>query len=125
MKEIIVTLPDTAESKQIVDWLNANDSTEYQALIGECRIMKAANSKPLSYLLSRVVEMVAVAPNPEADEFQRAESVRQLVKAVVLQASQAGIKEVWFRGDDAVLNRMAERHEFEKVEGPVFRLRIP
>ena len=90
------------------------------------RVLIAYNGKGnVVYLPSQVVLMLESAiPNPEASDLDRAQALRDIVKAYEVIASGTGIKEIYFLCTDDKVYKIAAKHGFEEVPWPVLRMRL-
>lgn len=120
-------MPD--DTKQVVDWINANprnlfdpDILNYPTL----RVICAYDKEPVAYLPTQqalFLESVAMNPNPALNPY-RAQALRDLTKGAQLLASTNGIKEIYmFGADEAVIN-IAQDHGFERIPWPLLRLKL-
>lgn len=62
--------------------------------------------------------------NPETTGPELAEAWKHLLQIVHWDSLQSGKGEIYFLGSDEATNRFAEHYGFEKVEMPVYRLRV-
>lgn len=127
--EIFVRPMKKEEIEQFERWalLNSELSLLDPAIVAypTLRVMAAENGRVIGYLPYHDVLMLeSFAPDPEATDLERAEACRQFVKTVYSVASSAGVREIVYFGKDDRLNRVAERHGFEKIEFPVYRLKV-
>lgn len=90
------------------------------------RVMAAENGKVIGYLPYHDVLMLeSFAPDPASTDSERAEACRQFVKTVYTVAASAGVREIFFYGNDKRLNRIARRHGFEEIKNvKVFRMKV-
>lgn len=117
MKQLKIRLAQPEESAQIVNWLNANPSNDFDPNILQyptLQVICAYNGKPVSYLpVHRALVLESVAVSPDASELDKAQALRDLVKAAQLMASAHQIKELYFMVSDPMISNIAEQHGFE------------
>ena len=81
--------------------------------------------KPLVFLPIHTVfmlESLAICPNNGAVE--TATALAELVKIVRWEAVNAGHGELWFACKEASTQAFAEKHGFERVDVPMFKMRL-
>lgn len=129
MKEVFVRPLQKNEIETFEAWMNANAERslldkgvfDYPTI----RVMAAMNGKVLGYLpYHNVLMLESFSPNPDASDAEKAEACRQFIKTAYNVAWANGIREIYYFGNDEQLNRVAERHGFEKIEFPVFRMKV-
>lgn len=128
-REVFVRPLQQNEIETFEKWMEAN--AERSLLDREIfqyptvRVLAAQNGKVLGYLpYHSVLTLESFSPNPDATDSERAEACRQFVKMIYSVAWTNGVREIYYFGNDQQLNRIAERHGFEKIECPVYRLRV-
>jgi hypothetical protein len=140
MKNIWVRQAREEDSKNFTEWFVNMPSFNPELFhFPETYILCAFNPKILAYgvvnfghgiqVLSRVVV------NPAAGELEKAGASKEIVKSVITIGYLNNLADVFFMGDNAGTNRIAE-HVFEKVpyeeykhifgssDFPVYRLRL-
>lgn len=130
MKDVIVKPVEKEDLKQLGEWLNANiskngldpDIFTYPSL----EWMKAVkDGEVLAYLpIHAVVAIESLAPNPSCQNGELALAMKQMVTCVAFTAYTKGAREIYFMGSSEETNSFAEKHGFEKLETPVYRLRL-
>jgi N-acetylglutamate synthase-like GNAT family acetyltransferase len=128
MNQLKLKVGQADDVKEIVDWLNANqtngldpDILKYPTL----RIVTAYNGRNIAHMPSQqalILESVAV--NPEATTLEKAEALKDLVKAQELLASSFGLKEIYFLASDRTVLEIASKRGFEVLDMPVLRLKL-
>ena len=97
------------------------DITTYPTL----NVWLAQNGRHVAYLpVHSVLMLESLAPNPNATDLELVQAIAQLVKHVIAASWGSGAREIWFHGTDPRVNRIAERHGFERVTGDMFRLKV-
>jgi hypothetical protein len=80
---------------------------------------------PLMFLpVQQPMMMESVAPRPGADPLQTAVALRELMKAVVMQAHLKGVGEIYFVSDEATIQPFAEKHAFKKMPYSLYRVKL-
>jgi hypothetical protein len=80
---------------------------------------------PIMYMpVQTSLMMESVCTNPEASDRKQAMALKEIVQALVMQAHLKGIGEIYFIGSDDRTSEFAENQLFEKIEQPVYRVRI-
>jgi len=62
--------------------------------------------------------------NPEATELETAASLKALAQILRFMANADGQKEIYFLCSHELTQKFAERHGFERVTTPVFRMKL-
>jgi hypothetical protein len=88
---------------------------------GNGKIIGFMPVQSLSFVSSQVLDSLII--NPEATNLEIAEAMRELVKQAIFLGHLKGCGMVYFVGDHPETNKIAEKI-FEKVEYPVYRLRL-
>lgn len=127
MEQLKLKLASPEEAKEIGDWLKL--TPEFDAGILKYptfRIITSYGSKGnVSHLPSQQVLMLeSVAARPEASDEEKAQALRDLVKASQLLASSFGLKEIYFLATDEIVSKMAQNHGFEELPWKVCRMRL-
>jgi hypothetical protein len=127
MEQLKLKLASPEEAAEISEWLKL--TPEFDAGILKYptfRIITSYGSKGnVAHLPSQQVLMLeSVAPRPEATDLEKAQALRDLVKASELLASSFGLKEILFFGTDESVVKIAQEHGFEQIPWPVMRLRL-
>jgi hypothetical protein len=128
MEQLKLKVGQKDDIKEIVDWLNENqkngldpDILKYPTL----RIVTAYNGKNVAHMPSqRALILESVATNPAATEYEKAQALRDLVKAQELLASSFELREIYFLGSDPDVVDIAKKHGFEVLSVPVLRLKL-
>lgn len=66
----------------------------------------------------------SIAFHPGLTDRQQASTMRELIQAAVTIGYMKGTGEILFFGDRPETNAFAEKHGFEKIPWPVYRLRL-
>lgn len=128
--DVLVKTAEESDLKQLGEWLQLNlarNGLDPQVLgYPSLAVLKAChNGTTLAYLpVHHVVMMESLAPNPSPPNGSLALAVRQLVTVVAYNAYQKGAREIYFIGSDEETNKFAEKHGFEKLEMPIYRLKL-
>lgn len=75
--------------------------------------------------VQQLMLMESLAINPGNSFAETAAALKQMVLTVAWESRQRGQGEVHFLCEDKQTAEFAERHEFEKVDIPLYRLRLP
>ena len=88
-------------------------------------LLKVENGEPLLFASAQIaVVMGSLAPKPDLTPSEAAVAMKELVKAVSLLALQTGLREVYFFSADSNVNALAQRHGFERIDQPMYRLKL-
>lgn len=66
----------------------------------------------------------SLAINPESSELDKAQALRDLVKAVSLLASTEGITEIYMLDGGGGVAELATKHGFEELPYKIYRLKL-
>lgn len=128
MKQLNTRMARPEDAPNILEWQKQTSGGKFDQDVlnyPTLQVLCSYNSTPVAYLLThKALILEATAINPEISELESAQALRDLVKAAQLLASQAGVKEIYFLGTDDRLNAMAEKHNFEKKDLPVFMMKL-
>lgn len=128
MRELKLRVAVPEDTEKIVEWLNANprnlfdpDILKYPTL----RVLCAYNGAPVAFLpTQKALFLESLAVNPQANDLERAEALRDLVKGAQLLASSDGIKEIYLFGEDKTVLDIAEKRGFERLPWPLLRMKL-
>jgi len=80
---------------------------------------------PLAYqTLQQPIFLESLAPRPGITKEQAALALKELTQNAITQAHLRGIKEIYFLGSDKDTDEFASNHIFERVNMPLFRLKV-
>ena len=125
MEQLKLKLSTPEEAKEINAWLQQNPSFDSRILAYPTyRIITSYGEKGnIAHLPSQqVLVLESAATRPEASDAEKAQALRDLVKASQLLASSFGLKEIYFLGSDENVVRLAQERGFEKLPWPVMRM---
>ena len=91
------------------------------------RLLCAYNSHPVGFLpVHKAAILETLALNPEASNEDKAQAMRDLVKAATLTASSDGIKEIYFLGTDKHVIDIATKPGvgFEELPWKIYRMKL-
>lgn len=119
MKQLKIRMAEHGEHTQVAEWAKANPTANFDSRIMQyptLQVLCSYNGKPVSYApFHRVLVMESLAVSPEASFPERAQSLRDFIKAAELIASANGIKEIHFQVSDEAVKTIAENHGFETI----------
>lgn len=127
MEQLKLRLASSEEAKEIGDWLKLTPEFDPGILkYPTFRIITSYGSKGnIAHLPSQQVLMLeSVAASPEADDAEKAQALRDLVKASQLLASSFNLKEIYFLATDENVAKIAINHGFELLPWKVCRMRL-
>jgi len=82
-------------------------------------------SGPLVYVpVQAPLIMESLAIRPGLDDARRALALAELTRATILRAYDADAGEVYIHGHDDRTVKFAEKHRFEKVPWPLYRMHL-
>lgn len=129
MKQIYVRPARQSESKQYLEWSRSTEGNafdpEVAARPSTFTLVAYNPESSIAYMpVGQVFTMESLGIKPGATDLEKAFSVRELMKAVVLQAHIKGIGEIYFIGSSPLTNAFAAERGFEKIEYPVYRMKL-
>ena len=130
MSEIFVKPIDAEDVKEFKQLLqqNAGKNGFDPDILGypNLEIIKAQkNGLNLAFLpVQHAIVAESVAISPQASQEEAALAMRDMMQVVMFGAYKGGIREIYFLGSDEATSKMAEKRGFEKIEVPVFRLKL-
>jgi hypothetical protein len=130
MKHIFVRPAKVADSEKCAKWAIQNlDRNKLDAKVMEYpstfTLAAYTEDGPVMFMpVQTPLMMESVCMDPEASDMNQAQALKELVQALVTQAHLKGIGEIYFVGSDERTSAFAENQLFEKVEAPVYRVRI-
>lgn len=74
--------------------------------------------------VQRPMMLEALAINPEATEMEVAAGLKELTQDAVSKAHDLGAGEIYFLCRDEVTSAFAEKHGYEKINVPVYRIKL-
>lgn len=130
MKNITVRGAEAKDSQNYIDWLRAAsdinlvDTSVYSYPTCNTLVVEK-NGDPVLMNSFHLVAMVeALAPKPGLPPMDEARALKSLFDTVKGAAEMSGVKEVWFGCSDPRVEKFVERHGIERVNFPMFRMRI-
>lgn len=130
MKPEMMVLPAvSADLPQYSDWTVANAANSlFDPRVLEypnTAVLKAFKGKPVGYIpVQTVAVLESFAPDPAASDYERAEALRELVKAAALLGWGVGIREIHFIVSDEATAQLALKRGFEEIPQKVLRLKL-
>ena len=80
---------------------------------------------PVAFQTSqRPIVLESLAPRPGLSKMQTAQALKELTQNAVTQANLLGVGEIYYLGSDPATDEFAQNWVFEKVDMPVYRLKI-
>jgi hypothetical protein len=127
MKQLKIRFARPEERVILLDWLNANALNRFDPGIMSyptLQVLCAYGDEPEAYLpVQRALVLESYAPKPNMG-IPNPGAIRDLMKASELVADGHGIREIYFIGGEGGMGELAERHGFEKLDVPVYRMRL-
>lgn len=126
---VMVRIADPA-TEPVKEWCEANsERNEFDPAVlayPEMRVLAGHNNgTTYNYLPIQLVGMFeSIGVNPEATPLQAATGIMECVKAGVVLAQNANVREVYFLGSDETTSEGAKRLGFEELPYKVYRKRI-
>lgn len=127
MKQIQIRLAQPEETGQILEWAAPNMESMDKLTYPTLRVLCAENGKPIQYALVHAVAVLeTLAPDPKAKAGELALSLKRIVENIGEAASRIGVKEILAMTgpDDGALERLAQRHGWEKLNFSVWRKKL-
>jgi hypothetical protein len=126
---MIVRTATVQDASKIVTWSVCNkaandldmDVFSYPLM----EIFCAENGSPVAYLpvqLAAILE--SFAPRPDATDAEKRRALHDLLSAILPAIEKRGVREVYFIASEDSLLKDAERLGFQKIEAPVYRLKL-
>jgi hypothetical protein len=115
---------------QFVKWLEANEERGHTDDQGRnaVTVLEAVNGAGATICYMPVVPVImleSLAPRPGATPVEMANALKVLVQGTVMLAAANGSRELVFWGTDEATCGLAEHAGFEKVDMPLYRMRLP
>ena len=80
---------------------------------------------PLAYqTIQQPLMLESLAPRPGNSPTQNAAAMKELTKNCITLAHSKGVGEIYFLGSDFETDAFASNHIFERVDMPVYRVRL-
>lgn len=119
--KIRLALPEDAEN--ILKW---NPELDMDALLYPTTdVVCAENGKPIAFLPVHLVGMLeGLVVNPSASKEAASMGTYEALDCIAERLAKRGARELYFFGDNEELARQAERLGFEKIEKPVYCLKL-
>jgi hypothetical protein len=127
MEQLKLKLASPEEAKEIGAWLQQTPEFDPDILkYPTFRIITSYGAKGnVAHLPSQqVLVLESVAARPEASDSEKAQALRDLVKASQLLASSFNLREILFFGTDKTVVKIAQEHGFEEIPWPVMRMKL-
>ena len=117
------------DRKQYLEWLEANEERGHpddNARNAATVLEAVAGSDTICYMpVVPVIMLESLAPKPGATAFEMTHALKTLVVAAANLAAANGCKELVFWSTDEATAKVAEYVGFERVNMPMYRLRLP
>ena len=115
---------------QFTEWLEANEERNHadDNDRNAATVLEAVDGQGATICYMPVVPVImlgALAPRPGVTAFEMTHALKALVQGAAMMAAAAGSKELVFWGTDEATCRVAEYVGFERVEMPLYRMRLP
>ena len=130
MKQLKLRVATPGDIRQIQEWSERNPLGKFDPDVltyPTSRVVCAYDEDegPICYLpTQKVLVLESVASNPAASRLDRAQALRDLVKAAELLASSDGCREIFLPDGAGGVSNLAENHGFRRLSYPVFRLKL-
>lgn len=90
----------------------------------ETKIMVAENGRPLLFLPIQSCYVMGSLGYKEVSNLELASAMRQVVSTLVWESRAQGRGDIYFVGGHELSDQFAENNGFERVDKPVFRMRL-
>lgn len=129
MKPVFVRPATGVDSQPFEDWSKATQGNlfdPYVPLYGSTFTLCAFNEDgPLVYMpVQQPFFLESLGVRPDADNVDIAAALKAMVQSTVTQAFLKGVGEIYFLGSNPLTDAFAERHGFEKLDFPIYRMKI-
>jgi len=129
MRPIFVRPAQAEEAQQFIDWAKENPVNEFDPEVAKfpSSVTWAAYDQdgPVAFqTIQRPLVLESLAPRPGLSKTQTASVLRELTQNAVTQCHLQGAGEIYFLGSDPATDEFAQNWIFEKVEFPVYRVRL-
>jgi hypothetical protein len=129
-KRVSVRSAEEKDAQTYIDWLGAAsginlvDYNVYSYPTCNTAVVEKDGEPVLMNSVHLVLMQEALAPKPGVSPMDMARALRGLHEALKGLAQKSGVKEIWFGCKDESTCKFAERHGFERVPFPVFRMKV-
>lgn len=128
-RRIFVRPVQQNEGQLYFDWARENPVNEFDpdvALFPSSNTWCAYDKDgPLAFqTVQQPFMLESLAPRPGATKQQIALALKELTENVITQAHIKGVGEIYFLGSDADTDAMAKNQIFERLEFPVYRVKL-
>ena len=128
MKQSKIRFAYQQEIPLLSQWLEANPSGDFDPeILGypTLKIVVCYRDEPEACLpIQQAVVMETVGFSKNLSNLDKAAAIRDMVKATELVASSLGIREIYFLGGQDGIGELAMRQGFEKLDVPIYRLKV-
>ena len=129
MKPQFIRLAREDEAQLYFDWATESSINEFDPEVAKfpSSVTWAAYDQdgPVAFqTIQRPLVLESLAPRPGLSKLQTAQVLKEFTQNAVSQAHLQGAGEIWFLGSDVPTDEFAQNWIFEKVEMPLFRVKI-
>lgn len=127
MATIYVRPARNGEAKDFLNWSIGQEGFDAEVAARPDTFTIAAydKQKVIAYMpFHQPIMLETIAFNPEATELEKVSAMKELIQFVVAQCHLRGVSEIYFLGSDKSTNEFAQNHIFERVDYPVYRVKI-
>jgi hypothetical protein len=115
---------------RFLEWLEANEERNHadDNDRNAATVMEAVSGRDDTICYMPVIPVImlgALAPKPGATPFEMTHALKAMVAATAMLAAANGARELVFWGTNEATAKVAQYVGFEKVEMPLWRLRLP
>lgn len=127
MKPMWVKKSDKTEP-EMYDWLMQTEGNCYDPAVltyPATSVLKAENGKPIMYMPVQTVYMPdALGFNPDASVAEKASALQAAFQVLAFESRAQGCGEIYFLCREESTQAFAERHGLERIDIPLYRLKI-
>jgi hypothetical protein len=127
-KHVWVRRLEQKDIPQLSQWLLDTPDNHYDKEIffyPQTITLVAHKDRNLVFMpLQLTITLESLAVNPENTNTETSLSMAELMRTAVYEANLRGVKEIYFVGTNADTIKFAEHRNFEKIEHPVFRIKL-
>lgn len=129
MRSIFIRLAKEEEAQLYFDWAQENPVNEFDPEVAKfpSSVTWAAYDQdgPVAFqTIQRPLVLESLAPRPGLSKLQTAQVLKEFTQNAVTQCHLQGAGEILFLGSDPATDEFAQNWVFEKVEMPVYRLKL-
>jgi len=129
MKPQFVRLAREDEAQMYFDWCSESSVNEFDPEVAKfpssATWVSYDKDGPVAFqTIQRPLVLESLGPRPGLSNLQTAQALKELTQNAVSQAHLQGAGEIWFLGSDPDTDEFARNWIFEKVDMPLYRVKL-